>query len=71
MHFCISGSFSLASSELYKKGLKAFNKFKGIFGGTCPNKKVVLHVFDHTIKPILTYVSDIWGACTKIQEDEL
>ena len=65
VHFSISGSFSLASSELYKKGLKAFYKFKGIFGGTCPSTKVALHVFDHTIKPILTYGSDIWGASAK------
>ena len=65
MHFSISGSFSLASSELYKKGLKAFYKLKGIFGNSSPNSKVALHIFDHTIKPILTYGSDIWGACTK------
>ena len=32
VHFSISGSFSLASSELHKKGLKAFDKVKGIFG---------------------------------------
>ena len=65
VHFSISGSFSLASLELYKKGLKAFYKIKGIFGHKCPNSKVALHVFDHTIKPILTYGSDIWGSCIK------
>ena len=62
-HFGISGSFSLASSELYNKGLKAFYKIKCIFGSTCPNSEVALHIFDHTIKPI--YGSEIWGACMK------
>ena len=65
VHFSISGSISLTSLELYKKGLKAFYKIKSIFDHKCPNSKVALHVFDHTIKPILTYGSDIWGSCTK------
>ena len=63
--FSLSGSFSLASSELYKKGLKAFYKIKSIFGSTRPNSEVAFHVFDHTIKPILTYGSEIWGSCMK------
>ena len=30
-----------------------------IFGTTCPNTNVALHTFDHTIKPILIYGSEI------------
>ena len=65
VHFCMSGSFSLASSELYRKGLKAFYKLKGIFDSTRPNTNVALHIFYHTIKPILIYGSEIWDSCTK------
>ena len=61
----MSGSFSLTSSELYKKGLKAFYKLKGIFGTTSPNTNIALLIFDHTIKPILIYGSEIWGSCMK------
>ena len=26
---------------------------------------MALHLFDHTIKPILTYGNEIWGSCTR------
>ena len=56
--FAISRSFSHVSSELYKKGLKGFFKLKSIFGTSFPNINLALHIFDHTIKPILTYGSE-------------
>ena len=63
--FCISGSFSVASSELYKKALKGIFKLKSIFGSMCPKSSVAFHIFDHTIKPILTYGSEIWASMNK------
>ena len=63
--FCISGSFSVASSELYKKALKGIFKLKSIFGSTCPKSSVAFHIFDHTIKPILTYGCEIWAPMNK------
>ena len=63
--FCISGSFSVASSELYKKALKGIFKLKSVFGSTYPNSSIAFHIFDHTIKPILTYGSEIWASMSK------
>ena len=63
--FCISGSFSVASSGLYKKALKGLFKLKSIFGSSYPNSSVAFHIFDHTIKPILTYGCEIWSSMSK------
>ena len=46
---------------IYKKSLKAFFKLKKDLLSLNPNIKTSMHVFDHTIKPILLYGSDIWG----------
>ena len=59
--FSISGSFSDAKSEFYKKGLKAYFKLRKCFEGNKPKIKTLLHVFDHTVKPVLLYGSEIWG----------
>ena len=62
LHFSSSGSFSYAKSELYKKGLRAYYKLcKGILH-LQPSVKTCLHVFDHTVVPILLYGSEIWGS---------
>lgn len=44
-----------------KKSLKAFFKLKKDLLSLNPNIRTSMHVFDHTIKPILLYGSDIWG----------
>ena len=59
--FNASGSFSDAKEELYKRGLKALFKMYKCFEGHKPKIKTLLHVFDHTVKPILTYGSEVWG----------
>ena len=59
--FSASGSFSFAQKELYNKALKAYYKLRKDFLSLNPNIKNSLHVFDHTIKPILLYSSEIWG----------
>jgi hypothetical protein len=57
-----SGSFSDsdAKEELYKRGLKALFKMYKCFEGHKPKIETLLHVFDHTVKPILTYGSEVW-----------
>ena len=55
------GSYSYAQNELYKNSLKAFFKLKKGLLSLNPNIRTIMHVFDHTIKPILLYGSDIWG----------
>ena len=62
--FAASGSFSHARTDLYKRALKAFFKLKSIFGDLSPNIDTSLHIFDHTVKPILLYGSEIWGLCS-------
>ena len=62
--------FSVASSELYKKAIKGFVikgifKLKRIFCSSYPNSSVAFHIFDNTIKPILTYGCDIWASMSK------
>lgn len=59
--FSNSGSFTEAKKELYQKGLKAYFKFRKCFEHQKPKLKTLLHVFDHTIKPVLLYGSEIWG----------
>ena len=61
INFSISGTFTEAKNDLHKRGLKAYFKLKKCFEHHKPKIKTVLHVFDHTIKPILLYGSDIWG----------
>ena len=61
IHFSVSGSFALVQSELYNKALKALYKLKRNFLCLNPGVRSSLHVFDHTIKPILMYCSEIWG----------
>ena len=56
-----SGSFTGAQQELLKKGNKALWKLKADLVSLQPSIKTLCHVFDHTIKPILLYGSEIWG----------
>ncbi|KAK3097853.1 hypothetical protein FSP39_013826 [Pinctada imbricata] len=66
IHFSVSGSFALAQSELYNKALRALFKLKKDFLSFHPSVKSSLHVFDHTIKPILLYCSEIWGPINQL-----
>ena len=62
LYFSASGSFSYAKSELYKKGLKglkAYFKLCNNFFNLHPSIRTSLHIFDHTVKPILLYGSEI------------
>jgi hypothetical protein len=72
--FQASGSFSKTKHDLYNKGLKAFFKLRRIFSPTLPNITTLLHIFDHTIIPILLYGCEIWGyfspASSKIKREK-
>ena len=51
----------MAQDEIYKKALKAYFKLQKDFLNLNPGVKNSTHIFDHTIKPILLYGSEIWG----------
>ena len=55
IHFTASGSFHFAQTELYKKALKAYYKLRKDCFSLNPSVKSSMHIFDHTLKPILLY----------------
>ena len=59
--FSASGTFSFCQEDLYKRALKAHFKLRKSFEDLHDNVDTILHIFDHTIKPILLYSSEIWG----------
>ena len=59
--FNASGSFVNCQHDLYKRGLKAFFKLVKSFGVDKPNVNILIHLFDHTVKPVILYGSEIWG----------
>jgi hypothetical protein len=61
IYLSCSGSFSEAKNELYEKAVKALYKLKADILSLNPLPKTSTHIFDHTIKPILLYGSEIWG----------
>ena len=58
--FIASGTFTHCQEDLYKRRLRAFYKLLKYFDSSYPSIKTVIHLFDHTIKPILLYGSEIW-----------
>ena len=62
LHFSASGSFSFVQTEMHKKALKAYYKLHKDLLTLNPNINTSLHVFNHTIKPILLYGCEIWGS---------
>ena len=62
--FHASGSCSHARKYLYKRGFKAtfcMFKLKSNVSDMAPGIKTMLHLFDHTVKPIVLYRSEMWG----------
>ena len=53
------GNFSTAISDLVNRGQKAY--FKSIFKYGTPSIYTTLKAFDHTVKPVLLYCSEVWG----------
>ena len=59
--FQASGIFTYAKEELFNKSLKASYKLNRCLSGTDTSIKTHLHLFDHMIKSIVLYGSEIWG----------
>ena len=59
--FQSSGLFNYAKEDLFNKSLKASYKLNRCLSGSDASIKTNLHLFDHTIKPIILYGSEIWG----------
>ena len=60
--FSASGTYKKAQVELQNKGMKALFKLRKSLASEPPNAKILVHIFNHTIKPILLYGSEIWGS---------
>jgi hypothetical protein len=57
---CPTGQSSAeAKEDLYKRGLKALFNFKKSYNLYKPKIKTLLHIFDHTVKPVLLYGSEV------------
>jgi hypothetical protein len=54
-----NGTFKSCLKTLYNKGLKAMFKLRKVMWPP-PNPATSLHLFDHLIRPILLYGSEIW-----------
>ena len=60
--FSASGTFTPAKKQLYDKAVKALYSLKRNILSLNPSIYTSLHIFDHTIKPILLlYGSEIWS----------
>ena len=58
--FSSSGSYTQCKNDLYKRALKANFKLSKALDNVNPNVKTSMHLFDHTVKPVLLYASEIW-----------
>lgn len=59
--FASSGSFTCCQFDLYKRALKAYFKLVKCFGNIKPKIHTLIHLYDHTVKPVLLYACEIWG----------
>ena len=60
LEFSHDGNYDLAKRELYKRGLKAYFKLSSSLNPR-PKPYLILHLFDHIIKPILLYGCEVWS----------
>ena len=61
VYFSASGIFNFAQDDIYKKASKAPFKLTKLFSSSKTSINTSLHLFDHLIKPIVLYGSEIWG----------
>jgi hypothetical protein len=59
--FTCSGKFSPTKNDLYKRGLKATFKLMKLINSNNLNYQTAIHLFDHTVKPVLMYGSEVWA----------
>ncbi|CAC5376152.1 unnamed protein product [Mytilus coruscus] len=58
---CLNGSFKRALNDLNSRGQKAFFKLTNIFKNTPCDIQNFTFIFDHTVKPVVLYASEILG----------
>ena len=59
--FNASCSFTTSKHEIHNKRNKALFKLRKTFWDDAPKVTTLLHIFNHTIRPILLYGSEILG----------
>jgi hypothetical protein len=57
----LSGSITQALLDLTRRGQKAFFKLKNILYDIPCSASNIMHIFDHIVKPVLLYASEIVG----------
>ena len=57
-----NGSWDTAQKNLYHRGLKTHFKLAKILATEQSGVHTAIHMFDHMVKPILLYASEIWGS---------
>ena len=62
VHFSASCVFNFAKDDIFKKSIKATFKLTKLTTTGDPSIKTSLHLYDHLIKPIVLYGSEIWGS---------
>ena len=60
VHFSESDVFNYAQDDIFKKSIKASFKLTKLTTTGEPSIKTSLHLFDHLLKPIVLYGSQIW-----------
>ena len=61
VYFSASGIFNYGQQDIFNKARKASFKLTKLVSSAEPSIKTSLHLYDHLIKPILLYGSEIWG----------
>ena len=61
VHFSASGIFNFAQDDIFKKSMKASFKLTKLITTGEPSINTSLHLYDHLVKPIVLYGSEIWG----------
>ena len=61
VYFSASGTFNYGQNDIFNKARKATFKVTKIITSAEPSVRTSLHLYDHLIKPILLYGSEIWG----------
>jgi hypothetical protein len=59
--FNASGSFTTSKHEIHNNGNKDLFKLRKTFWDDAHKVTTLLHIFNHTIRPILLYGSEILG----------
>ena len=71
IQFCSSGKFTMAKEDLYKRGLKATFKLTKLINSNNLSYQTSMHLFDHTIKPVLLYCSEVWAPLNRYSSPEV